>query len=102
MRSLLRRWWWIGGLAIAAVVVIVLSPLASSDPDGLQRVAIDQGFDARATSAPFQLIPHYVVPGLSGPAATIAAGLIGVVVLFTLLWLIGRLLARRSGSEGGR
>ena len=42
-----RRWWAIG-VAIAALVVIVLAPLASSDPDGLERVAEDQGFLERA------------------------------------------------------
>jgi hypothetical protein len=43
-RSRLGRWWWVVGLAIAALVVIVLAPLASADPDGLERVAEDQGF----------------------------------------------------------
>ncbi len=40
-RGRLGRWWWAVGLAIAAVVVVILAPLASSDPDGLERVAED-------------------------------------------------------------
>jgi hypothetical protein len=93
-----NRWWWVAGLAIAAAVVILLGPLASGDPDGLQRVAIDQGFAARESAAPFEIIPGYAVPFLDGPASKIAAGLIGVLVVFTVLWVVGRLLARRSRS----
>jgi hypothetical protein len=87
---------WLAGLAIAAVVVIVLAPLASADPDGLERVATDQGFADRAEDPPFTVIADYVFPGLDGPAATIAAGLLGVVVVFAVIWLVGRLLVRRS------
>jgi cobalt/nickel transport system permease protein len=32
------------GLAVAALLVLVVAPLASDEPDGLERVAIDQGF----------------------------------------------------------
>src|SRR5207253_1608486 len=42
------RLWWLAGLAIAALVVVILAPLASSDPDGLERVAQDHGFLASA------------------------------------------------------
>lgn len=88
--------WWLVGLAIAAVVVIVLAPLASSDPDGLERVATDHGFIDLGEGAPFEILPDYTVPGLDGSASTILAGLIGLAVVFGLAWLIGRALARRS------
>ena len=42
---------WVAGLAIAALVVVVLAPLASPDPDGLERVAEDTGFIATAQEA---------------------------------------------------
>lgn len=94
-RDRLRRWWWLGGLAIAALIVVVLAPLASGDPDGLERVAIDQSFAARATAPPFEVIPDYAVPGLDGPAATVVAGLVGVVIVFAIMWLLARVLVRR-------
>lgn len=94
-RDRMGRWWWLGGLAIAALIVIVLAPLASDDPDGLERVATDQDFAERAEDAPFSIIPDYVIPGLDGPAATIVAGLVGVVLVFGLIWLVGRFLVRR-------
>ncbi len=89
------RWWWVAGLAIAALVVIILAPLASSDPDGLERVAEDQGFLDRAQNALYQILPDYSIPGIDDPfLTTVLAGLIGVAVLFLLMVIIGRLLAR--------
>jgi hypothetical protein len=90
-----RRTWILGGLAIAAIVVVVAAFLASGDPDGLERVAEDTGFLGAGEDSPFAVIADYVFPGLDGPVATIVAGLVGVAVVFGVVWLIGRLLARR-------
>lgn len=90
--------WWIAGLAIAALVVIVLAPLASPDPDGLERVAEDRGFLDRAQDAVYEILPDYSIPGIDDPfLSTVLAGLVGVVVLFGLMVVLGRLLARRRG-----
>ena len=94
-RRRLGRWWWVVGLAIAAAVVVVLAPLASSDPDGLERVAQDQGFLETARDAVYSIIPDYTVPGIDGNLSTILAGLIGVVIVFGLMVVLGRVLARR-------
>jgi hypothetical protein len=94
-RSLISRYWWVVGLAVAALIVIVLAPLASPDPDGLERVAEDQGFLASARDALYSIIPDYTVPGVDGNLSTILAGLIGVGVVFGLMVLVGRLLVRR-------
>ncbi len=94
---MIRRYWWVAGLALAAVVVVILGPLASSDPDGLERVAIDAGFAEQGSGAAFEILPDYSVPGLGdGPLSLIAAGLIGVLVIFCATWLLGRVLARRA------
>ena len=87
------------GLAIAALVVIVLAPLASPDPDGLERVAQDNGFLGNAQTGPYSIIPDYTVPGVGGNLSTILAGLIGVLVVFGLMVLLGRVLARRRRGE---
>ena len=89
------RFWWVVGLAIAALVVIVLAPLASADPDGLERVAEDSGFLEAARAALYSIIPDYTLPGLDGTSSTILAGLIGVGIVFGLMVLLGRVLARR-------
>jgi hypothetical protein len=93
-----RGWrvtWPVVALGISLVVVVAAALFASSDPDGLERVADDIGFLDAAEGSPFAVIADYVFPGIDGPLATIVAGAIGVLVLFALVWLVGRLLARR-------
>ena len=77
----------------------VFSPLASSSPDGLERVAENKGFLHLAGGAPFQIIADYVFPGIHNEAmATIVAGIIGTVLLFGMAYGLGWLLvaARRK------
>ncbi|NPV74986.1 MAG: cobalamin biosynthesis protein CbiM [Anaerolineae bacterium] len=70
-----------GGIVIS-VALAVLSPLASSHPDGLEWVAEQQGFIEAARSPMYNLIPDYLLPGVESEAlATILAGLIGVVIV---------------------
>jgi cobalt/nickel transport system permease protein len=71
--------------------VVFLSPFASADPDGLERVAIDLGFMEKAGAAPFEILPDYTLPFLGNtPLSTVAAGLIGVIVVGVVVYLIGR------------
>jgi len=93
-RSRFARFWWVGGLVIAALIVVILAPLASADPDGLERVAGDHGFLQSARDALYSIIPNYAVPGVDGNLSTILAGLIGIVIVFGLMVIVGHLLAR--------
>jgi cobalt/nickel transport system permease protein len=87
---------WAVGLAIA-IALAVVSPLASADPDGLERVAEDVGFLDRAVDAPYSIIPDYVVPGVSNEAvATILAGVIGLLMVFAVAYGIARLRRRAT------
>lgn len=87
--------WPLAGLAIALFVVL-LSPLASSAPDGLERVAEDLGFSDRALGPLYAIIPDYAFPGISTPAlATIVAGVVGVLLIFVVTWLLARRMQRR-------
>ena len=94
-RGLLARYWWVVGLAIAAVVAILASAFASGDPDGLDSVAIEQGFEEAGKEPGFELLPDYTIPGLDGTQSTILAGIVGIAIVFGLVLLLGRLLARR-------
>lgn len=88
---------WITGLLIALALAIA-SPLASAFPDGLEKVAEDTGFLDKAQDAPYQIIPDYVVPGIGNEAlATIAAGIIGVLVVAAVAYAIAR--ARKSSAN---
>ncbi len=92
-----RSSWVLIALGLIVLVVVAAALFASGDPDGLERVAEDTGFLGAGEGSPFSVIADYVFPGLDdGPIATIVAGLIGVAVVFGVVWLIGRLLARRS------
>lgn len=84
---------WTFGLGIA-LLLAVLSPLASSNPDGLEWVAEQTGFSGSAQAPLYRLIPDYVLPGVSNQAlATILAGILGTVVVFGVA--LGLAYARR-------
>jgi cobalt/nickel transport system permease protein len=73
---------WVVGLLLA-LALAVLSPLASSHPDGLEWVAEQKGFLDTAQSSLYEIIPDYVFPGVSNQAlATIIAGIIGTLIVF--------------------
>ena len=95
-RSRIRRWWWAIGIAIAALVVVILAPLASSDPDGLQRVAEDQGFLERAQNFFSGLLGGYAIPGIDNAwLSKVLAGLLGVLIVVAIVLILGRVVARR-------
>ncbi len=90
------RGWVFAGVAIALVVVL-LSPFASGNPDGLERVAIDMGFINAGQSAPYQIIPDYTVPFLGETAlSTIVAGILGALVVLGIAFLTGRSLQKKT------
>jgi cobalt/nickel transport system permease protein len=96
-RRATRKRVWVAGIAIAALVVIVLAPLASRDPDGLERVASDVGFIDRATNFVSGLLSGYEIPGIGDPVlGTILSGLLGLAIVVGAVLLLGRLVARRS------
>ena len=93
------KWWHIG--LLLALAVAIISPLASSAPDGLERVAEDKGFIETAKDGPYNLIADYLFPGIGNEAAaTILAGLVGTVIIFGLSYSVARLLRlRRREAE---
>lgn len=83
--SVASQGWFVGGI-IASIVVVLISPFASGDPDGLERVAEDLGFINQGLDAPYQIIPDYTMPFLGESAvSTIAAGLVGVLLCLGLV-----------------
>jgi cobalt/nickel transport system permease protein len=90
---------WITGLLIALALAIG-SPLASANPDGLEWVAERQGFLDAAQGSLYTLIPDYVLPGISNEAlATIAAGIVGTLVVFGIAIFIARSRSKNSTAS---
>ncbi len=99
----MRRREIILGVLIAVFVAVLLSPLASSRPDGLERVVRKLGFTGNGESAFVVPAPisDYLFPGMKDefPAAA-AAGLIGTLLMFGIGCLAAAALKRRKGDPG--
>ena len=52
------RGWALAGVVLS-LVVILLSPFASANPDGLERVAANLGFNNRGQTAVYNILPDY-------------------------------------------
>lgn len=95
----------LSGLGIALLIAIFVSPFASSDPDGLDRVSQDLKFehkaseDAPANKLPFaQIFDEYALKGVPETVATPMAGLVGTLATFGLAWGIGKLAVKNSST----
>ncbi len=89
-----RGWVVAGGLIV--LIVLLLSPLASADPDGLNRVAIDLGF-IRTAQTRVGPLAGYTVPFLqSVTASRIVAGALGLAVVGVIIALLGQGLKAKS------
>ncbi len=75
------------GLLLALLIGGFVSGYASSSPDGLEKVAADQGFDAKESDHGFADFPlaDYAVSGIDNERlAGGLAGVIGVAVTFAV------------------
>jgi cobalt/nickel transport protein len=93
----------LGGLGSALLIAMFLSPFASKNPDGLDRVSGDLKFDTKevqnkpAHKLPFYgVFNEYAARGVPQQLATPLAGLAGTLLTFGLAWGIGKLTVRGS------
>jgi len=90
------------GLLVALLLAGVVSHYASSDPDGLNKVAQDKGFaateqDHRAGDGPFA---GYETQGVGhGRFSGGLAGVVGCVVVLTLAGGVAYAVRRRSPAD---
>ncbi len=86
-----------GGVVVALLIGILAVFFASPNPDGLESVAEEVGFLGAAQGPAYEIIPDYVVPGLSNESiAGVLAIVLGTLLLFGVGFAIARLLRRRN------
>ena len=93
------------GLLVAVALAAVVSQWASSEPDGLNKVAQDQGFASTEEDHAFDDSPvaGYEVEGVENEGMSKAlSGLLGVVVTFVIgAGLFAMMRSRRREEAGG-
>lgn len=91
-----------GGLIVALGLAFFVSPFASSSPDGLNKVAIDQGFADQEQEHALADSPlaGYGVKGVEDERlSTGLSGIIGVAITFGIGMLVFGLLVRFRSKE---
>lgn len=90
---------WVTGGLLIALIVAVFSFAASSSPDGLERVADDQGFLSRALDPFYTILPDYTIPFVANETLSgILAVVLGTLLVFGIAILVGRGLRRLPKS----
>ncbi len=88
---------WIAAGLVIALAIAFASPLADPNPDGLERVAEDKGFIEEAKDAAYEIMPDYTIPFIENETVTtIAAGVIGVLIVAGVGFGVARTTARRE------
>ncbi|MFE8700139.1 PDGLE domain-containing protein [Cytobacillus sp. FJAT-54145] len=83
-------------LVATIILAVFISPLASSDPDGLERVAHDLNFLTYEKEPLYHVFSDYSVPFLSNEIiGTSLSGLIGIGII-GLLTYFGKKLVKRK------
>jgi cobalt/nickel transport protein len=97
---------WLTGLGASLLIAGGLSPLASSHPDGLNRVSLDHGFDQRAAPHPpshhlpfYRWFDGYALRPAPSPLATPLAGILGTLVTFSLAWGVGKMMVKSDSGN---
>jgi cobalt/nickel transport system permease protein len=91
---------WVTAGLLLSLIVAIFSFAASGSPDGLERVAEDQGFLSTALDPVYQLFPDYTTPFIGNELISgIVAMVLGTSLVFAILFLVGRLI-RRPNTDG--
>jgi hypothetical protein len=91
-----------GGLIVALALAFFVSPFASSSPDGLNKVAIDEGFaeQEQEHATADSPLAGYAVEGVDDEGlSTGLSGIIGVAITFGVGLIIFGLLVRFRAKQ---
>lgn len=87
-------------LLLTALTAAFLIPVASSNPDGLQRVAIILGAQAPAPLWAGLISQSSTASQISAYAGRVLAAVVGMLLVFGIAWLVGSVLLRRRSEPG--
>jgi len=88
---------YLAATVLLIVFLSVLIPFASSNPDGLEKVAASLGVEPQPIWSGF--MPDYSVEALNTPyASTLAAGIIGTLIVLGVTTILGYTITKRSTS----
>lgn len=94
---------WIAVGFVIALILAFASPLADPNPDGLERVAEDHGFLNAAQAPTYTILPDYTVPFIDNEIfTTIAAGIIGVIIVSGIGFGAAKLTGRNEVDQTGK
>lgn len=99
-----KTWMFIAiALVVSLALAALVSPFASGSPDGLEKVAEDQGFLSREAEEPawkHALMPDYWSEDEQGetPVRKAIAGIVGTLVVFAVGFGIAKVLARKPAK----
>lgn len=86
---------YIYGLIIS-IILVLFSPLASSFPDGLEKVSEIFNFSEKGVTLINSPIPDYSLPVIQNETlSTIIAGLIGTLIVFVSLMILSKLIIKK-------
>lgn len=86
--------------ATALLIAAILSPFASSKPDGLERVAEDLKFVDLVKNNLFEVMPGYAIKNINNPyLSTALSGIIGVIITLLIVELGTSLIKKSNGSS---
>ncbi len=82
------------------IIAGFVSWFASTEPDGLERVAEDHGFIDKAEDSTYEIFPDYTVRGINAFWSNGLAGIIGTLASFCIVIFIGKLISRKKRQGG--
>jgi len=88
---------WIIVGSLISLGVVLLSPFASTRPDGLEKVATELNFIYLAQEHPFKIFSDYLIPSMGESIiSTILTGILGILIVGGVSYLIGKLIKNPS------
>jgi cobalt/nickel transport protein len=85
---------YVKALILILVCLVVLIPFASSNPDGLEKVAETLGVEETESTSE-GILPDYTVPVVENKyGSTLIAGVVGVFLVLGAIFVLGKLMAK--------